>query len=65
MSDEEIVTEISIARARNNINWMQILRIALRHAPDETKIALAAIHSTDNEVADLVRLLLFPAMEIK
>ncbi len=65
MSEEEIINEISAVRAKNNMNWMQILRIALRHAPDETKIALAAIHSADNEVADLVRLLLYPAMELK
>lgn len=64
MTDQEIIDQISVVRARNNINWMQILRVALKHAPEETKIELAAIYTADNEVADLVRMLAYPAMKI-
>ena len=33
----KIVDEIQAIRAGNNINWMDLLRVALRAAPEETK----------------------------
>lgn len=62
MTDEEIVDQITTIRTRNNINWMQLLRIALKYAPEEARPVLLAIHACDEEVGDLVRMLAYPAM---
>ena len=31
-----IINKIEKVRSKNNVNWMDVLRVALRHAPDET-----------------------------
>jgi hypothetical protein len=55
MTDEEIVGRIAAIRAKNNMPWMTILRIALRHAPIETKEALKDILVNDMMVCKQVR----------
>ncbi|MBT6112550.1 MAG: hypothetical protein HOH03_02970, partial [Candidatus Marinimicrobia bacterium] len=32
-----IIDEIEKARTRNNVKWMDILRLAFTHAPEEAK----------------------------
>ena len=32
-----IIDEIEKVRTRNNVNWMDILRLAITHAPDEAR----------------------------
>ena len=36
----KIIDEIEKVRSRNNVNWMDILRVAFRHAPDEARIIM-------------------------
>jgi hypothetical protein len=58
MTDEEIETtieRISTIRAKNNLPWMAILKIALKRAPVETKAALAEILVHDMSVCKHVR----------
>ena len=31
-----IINKIEKVRTKNNVNWMDVLRVALKHAPDET-----------------------------
>ena len=31
-----IINKIEKVRSKNNVNWMDVLRIALKNAPDET-----------------------------
>lgn len=64
MTDDEIIDAIRDVRARNNINWMGILKIALQHAPGETKTLLLAINEEDRAVSDFVKLLCFPSMKV-
>ena len=33
----KIIDEIEKVRTRNNVNWMDILRLAFTHAPEEAK----------------------------
>ena len=33
----KIIDEIEKVRSKNNMNWMDILRLAFIHAPDEAK----------------------------
>jgi len=41
------VKQIEVARARNNKNWMDLLRLALRSAPVEAKALLVKIGRED------------------
>lgn len=52
-----IIGEIELARQRNNRNWMQLLRIAINHAPEETRLVLRRINRNDNLISSLVELL--------
>lgn len=48
------ITEIRQFRGVNNILWMQILEIALAHAPAETKIVLRSINANDKTISELL-----------
>ena len=50
----KIIDEIEKVRSRNNVNWMDILRVAFRHAPDEARIIMGKINSEDKEIANLL-----------
>lgn len=43
----KMVTEI---RKRNNDCWMDLLRLAMKHAPEETRLIMADITKNDEEV---------------
>ena len=51
--DLEIIDKIESIRSRNNVNWMDLLRIAITHAPNETKPLVKKINSDDNEISEL------------
>ena len=37
MTDLEIIDELERVRANNNINWMNILRLAFKNSPSEAR----------------------------
>jgi len=51
--DLEIVNEIEKIRTRNNVNWMDLLRIGLKYAPKETKKIIRKINSDDRRISEL------------
>lgn len=53
MSDKEdvLITHIQLTRSRNNVNWMEILRIAMKHAPEETKRVLRRVLDDDKDIS--------------
>ena len=53
MTDLEIIDEIQKIRSRNNINWMDILKIAFTHAPTETREVFKRITNDDNLINEL------------
>ena len=53
--DMSLVDQIQAVRTRNNVNWMDLLRIALTHAPDETKAVLRQINSDDGSISELLK----------
>lgn len=63
-SDSTIVDKIQEIRAKNNKNWMDLLRLALKYAPEEAKIILARINEYDQEISKLVRQLGDPRQEV-
>lgn len=46
-----IIDQIEAARRNNNSNWMEILRIAMKHAPAETKAVLRQIEAQDRYIS--------------
>ena len=50
----KIINKIQLLRKKNNINWMDILRLAMKHAPDETKKILKNIDNYDKKISNEV-----------
>ena len=50
----QIINKIQLLRKKNNINWMDILRLAMKHAPNETKKILKSINSFDKKISNEV-----------
>ena len=51
----EVIDEIEQVRARNNKNWMDLLRLAYRHAPEETLEIAREIFAQDTRVTELTK----------
>ncbi len=53
MTDDQLIDAIQAARGRNNVNWMNLLRLAIRLAPTEARAIFDKIQQCDSEVAAL------------
>jgi len=51
----EIIDEIEKVRSSNNMNWMDLLRLAFTHAPEESKKLMKKIDHEDSRVSELVK----------
>ena len=51
----KIIDEIEKARSGNNMYWMDILRLAFTHAPEEAKKLMKKIDNEDNRISELVK----------
>jgi|TARA_B100001971_G_C17979873_1_gene426796 hypothetical protein len=51
----KVIDEIEKIRTRNNVNWMDVLRLAFIHAPEKAKELMRKIDTEDNRVSDLVK----------
>ncbi len=49
----EIIQEIEKIRAENNSNWMELIRLAFEHAPDEAKVIMSRVHKSDEQITNL------------
>ncbi len=58
MKSEKIIDQIQEIRARNNKNWMDLLRLAFMHAPEETLKILHKITECDSEITQLTQSLI-------
>lgn len=48
-----IIDEIEKIRTKNNVNWMDVLRLAFTHAPQESKKLMKKINKEDNRISEL------------
>ena len=53
-----ILKKIENVRKKNNVNWMDILRIAFKHDPKKTAKVMAKIYTDDQKISRLVKELL-------
>jgi hypothetical protein len=53
--ESSVIGRISNIRANNNVLWMRLLEIALKHAPADAKAALRQINDNDREISGLLQ----------
>ena len=53
-----IIDQIELVRTRNNKNWMDILRLAFKHAPNDTAEVLSEIYKEDKALSELTQQLI-------
>ena len=53
-TDLEIIDEVENIRTKNNVNWMDILRLAMKYSPQEAKALVKKINKADGEISDLL-----------
>ena len=49
----KIIDEIEKIRTKNNVNWMDVLRLAFIQAPEESKKLMKKINQEDNRISEL------------
>jgi hypothetical protein len=50
-----IIDEIEQIRSKNNVNWMDILRLAFKSSPKEAKLLMKKIDHSDNRISELMK----------
>ena len=50
----KLIDEIESVRARNNVNWMDILRLAFTYAPEEARLLMQQVNKSDQEISQLL-----------
>ncbi len=51
----EIINKIQKIRSKNNVNWMNILRLAFKHDPQNASKIMSKINTDDKKINDLVK----------
>ncbi len=49
----KIIDDIEKIRSKNNVNWMDVLRLSFIHAPEESKKLMKKINNEDNRISEL------------
>ena len=50
----KIINQIQKIRSKNNVNWMNILKLAFKYAPKEAGKLMKKINSDDKKISNLV-----------
>ena len=51
----KIISKIENIRKKNNTNWMNLLRLAFRHAPDQAANIMSKIYIDDDKISKLIK----------
>jgi hypothetical protein len=51
----KLINEIQNIRKKNNVNWMDILRLGFKHDPKNAAKIMANIYSDDQKVSKIVK----------
>ena len=52
---KKIFSDIEKTRSKNNKNWMDLLRLALKYAPKESSTVLKKININDKKISKLLK----------
>ena len=50
----KIINQIEKVRSKNNINWMDVLRLAFKYAPKEASKLMKRVNSKDKKISFLL-----------
>ena len=50
-----IIDKIEKIRSKNNVNWMDLLRLAFKYAPVEAKKLIKKINRDDKKISNLLK----------
>tara|TARA_B100001939_G_C16808276_1_gene558803 strand:+ start:589 stop:786 length:198 start_codon:yes stop_codon:yes gene_type:complete len=50
-----LINQIQKIRKKNNVNWMDMLRLAFKHDPKNASKIMANIYSDDQRVSKIVK----------
>ena len=50
-----IIKRIEKIRKKNNVNWMNLLRLAFNHSPKQAAKIMSKIYIDDNKISKLVK----------
>ena len=53
-----IIKKIEKIRKKNNVNWMNLLRLAFIESPKKTAIIMSKIYQDDSQISKLVKKLI-------
>lgn len=51
----KLIDQIEAIRGKNNKNWMDLLRLAFRHAPEDAAAIVADIYRADADISQLAK----------
>ena len=51
----KIIDEIEKVRTKNNVNWMDVLRLAFKNDPEESKKLIKKINNADDQISALFK----------
>jgi hypothetical protein len=51
----KIINQIEKIRGKNNVNWMNMLRLAFKHNPKEAAKIMSKIYSDDTRIGKLAK----------
>ena len=54
-NNQKIIDKIEKIRSKNNVNWMDILRLAFKHDPKNASKIIKKIHTDDKRISSLVK----------
>ena len=52
---QSYINQIQKIRGKNNVNWMDILRLAFKYAPKEASAIMGRINADDKKISDLLK----------
>ncbi len=50
-----IINKIENIRKKNNVNWMNMLRLAFKHAPKEAAKIMYHVNADDKKISNLLK----------
>ena len=53
-TDLEIIDEVEQVRTKNNVNWMDILRLAFKNAPGDARKLMGRVNEYDGRISQLL-----------
>ncbi len=51
----KVIDQIKKVRSRNNINWMNILKLAFKHDPKNASLIMKKINYDDKKISKLIK----------